>query len=46
MKESIRVFKLSNGESIVGGIFDNDDLFDFQKAIQISLPLKIVQTII
>ena len=42
MKESIRVFKLSNGESIVGGIFDNDDLFDFQKAIQISLPLKMI----
>jgi len=40
MKESIRVFKLSNGESIIGGTFDNDELFDFKKAIQISYPLK------
>tara|TARA_B100000482_G_C12521249_1_gene264565 strand:- start:231 stop:650 length:420 start_codon:yes stop_codon:yes gene_type:complete len=42
MRESIRVFKLSNGENILGGVFDNDDLFDFEKPIQISLPLKMI----
>ena len=42
MKESVRVFKLSNGESIVGSTFDNDGLFDFEKPIQISYPLKMV----
>ena len=41
MNDIIRVFKLSNGESIVGSIFDNDDLFDFNKPLQISFPLKL-----
>ena len=41
MNDTIRVFKFSNGESIVGSIFDNDDLFDFNKPLQISFPLKL-----
>ena len=41
MNDIIRVFKFSNGESIVGSIFDNDDLFDFNKPLQISFPLKL-----
>mgnify|MGYP003969222797 CR=1 FL=1 len=42
MNEEVRVFKLSNGDNIVGSIFDNDDLFDFNKPLQISYPLKMV----
>ena len=41
MNDTIRVFKFSNGESIVGSIFDTDDLFDFNRPLQISFPLKL-----
>jgi len=42
MRESIRVFKLSNGDSIIGATLDDDEIFDFEKPIQISYPLKMV----
>ena len=41
MNDTIRVFKFSNGESIVGSIFDTDDLFDFNRPLQISFQLKL-----
>ena len=30
MTESLRVFKLSNGESIIGSILGDDDIMDFK----------------
>ena len=37
MTESLRVFKLSNGESIIGSILGDDGIIDFNNPIQISL---------
>jgi len=42
MNEQIRVFKLSNGDSIIGAIFETDDIFDFERPLQISYPLKMI----
>jgi len=42
MRDSIRVFKLSNGESIIGSTLNNNELFEFNKSIQVSYPLKMV----
>jgi hypothetical protein len=42
MKESIRVFKLSNGDTVIGATLTDDEIFDFTKPIQISYPLKMV----
>ena len=42
MTESLRVFKLSNGESIVGSTLGENEIFDFNKPIQISYPLKML----
>ena len=42
MTESLRVFKLSNGESIIGSILGDDDIMDFNRPIQISFPLKMI----
>ena len=43
MKESVRIFKLANGENIVGGSSHANELFDFESStIQISLPLKMI----
>jgi hypothetical protein len=44
MKDSIRVFKLSSGESVVGSVLNNNELYDFSSAIQISYPLEMVTT--
>ena len=42
MTEYLRVFKLSNGESIIGTTLNDTELFNFQNPIQISYPLKMV----
>ena len=42
MTESLRVFKLSNGESIIGSTLGENEIFDFNKPIQISYPLKML----
>ena len=42
MTESLRVLKLSNGESIIGSILGSDELADFNNPIQISYPLKML----
>ena len=38
-EETIRVFKLSNGENIIGG-YDGPEIFDFNVPLMVSLPLK------
>ena len=38
-EEKVRVFKLSNGESIIGG-YDGPEIFDFTLPLSVSLPLK------
>ena len=42
MTESLRVFKLSNGESIIGSTLGENEIFDFNKPIQISYPFKML----
>ena len=42
MTEYLRVFKLSNGESIIGTTLNETELFNFENPIQISYPLKMI----
>ena len=42
MTEYLRVFKLSNGESIIGTTLNDTELFNFKNPNQISYPLRMV----